>query len=91
MNLVYYDKNDLISSINVESKEMKTVEFFGNSNKEDCPIQQCQLFNSDCKTEYEGGDNAPVGLDTTKTQLDCLRDIPEGYKLNLCMQCSNVA
>jgi hypothetical protein len=35
---------------------MKTVNFFGNSNAEACPIQECRLYESDCKTEYNGGD-----------------------------------
>ena len=70
---------------------MKTVNFFGNSNKEACPIQECKLFKSDCRTEVDGGDKAPVSIGDDKKTLIAKRDIPAGYKLNLCMQCSNIA
>lgn len=45
---------------------MKKVSFFENSNKDECAMKSCQIFNSDCKTLYDGGNNAPVVMDYTK-------------------------
>jgi len=51
----------------------------------------CLLMNSDCKTPYNEGEDAPVGLDETKTFLTYKNDVPEGYKKQLCMVCTNGA
>ena len=70
---------------------MNATKFFKNSNELECPIESCKLFNSDCKTEYNGGGAPPVSMYKTKTTLNLWNDKPEGYKLNLCIECTNGA
>ena len=55
LKLVYYDKNDLIQKYDEKSTKAKNVNFFSNSNENDCQVTGCKLFNSDCRTEYDGG------------------------------------
>tara|TARA_B110000285_G_C14485278_1_gene321550 strand:+ start:335 stop:493 length:159 start_codon:yes stop_codon:yes gene_type:complete len=52
---VYYDKNDLIQKYDEKSTEAKNINFFSNSNENDCKMSGCKLFKSDCKTAYDGG------------------------------------
>jgi hypothetical protein len=47
------------------------------------------LYESDCKTQYNGGISPPVGIDGF--HMFYRQNVPAGYDLSLCMVCGNGA